>query len=373
VREFEGLRVALTGVFAKPGWGAVSARKDLELELTAWGAVIDHPLTAQTELLVMGASPSGPARRRAHAYAIEMIDLPQLRAELAAGVTRQAALARLRALATEEPSDAAWARLALVVEQWPDSGSVDVAIDYAEQYLGEWPHELRIDRYGWFGRLTRGVPEPRARLVRHAEFSFVESDKGEGLAENPGLGGLAGIWINSSQRFGNRGLGALLASPHLSQLTHLSITHCDIGDDGVEILAKASTLPSLRHLKLSSLMLGPMAAASLSGSSRLRNVTHLDLSSNLIGDLGARALASGTHLCQLRSLDLSRNHITDRGARALAASHSLGRLEHLELLGSSRDENNEISKRGAVALVESPHLSPTVCEHLRVAFARLLD
>ncbi len=373
MRQFEGLRVALTGVFAKPGWGAMSARKELELELEAWGATVEHALTAQTDLLIVGANPSAPVRRRAHAYQIEMVDHADLRDELRAGITRQTALARLRALAMEEPSDTAWARICLVVETWPDLDSVDVAINYVEGYLGDWPHELRIDRHGWFSRLTRGQAEPRTRLVRHAEFSFVETDKSEGLAGNPGLGNLAGIWINSSQRFGNRGLGALLASPHLSQLTHLSITHCDIGDDGIEVLAKASTLPGLRELRLSSLMLGPMSAGSLAASSRLRGVTHLDLSSNLLGDLGARALAAGTQMRSLRVLDLSRNHITDRGAIALAAAPNLGQLERLELVGTSRDENNDITKRGAEALIGSPQMSPAVRAHLRRAFQALLD
>lgn len=373
MRQFEGLRVALTGVFSKPGWGALSVRKELELELEAWGAVLEHPLTRQTDLLVLGARPSGPTQRRAHAYGIETITLPALRADLEESTTRHVALARLRALAREEPSEEAWARVAIVVERWPDLDSVDVAVDYVERYLRDWPHELRVDRYGWFTRLLRGQGEPRARLVRHAGFSAFESDGTEDAADNPEIGNLAGIWINASVSLRRRGLGALLASPYLSELTHLSITHCDVGDDGIEALTKAETLPNLRHLTLSSILLGPVGAAILANAPRLDRVTHLDLSSNIIGDLGARALASGRQLGALRWLDVSRNHITDVGASALALSPHLAGLESLEGFTARHDQTNSITRIGARAIVESPHLSQDVREQQRRALAHLLD
>lgn len=373
MRQFDGLRVALTGVFSKPGWGALSVRKEVELELEAWGAIVQHPLTAETDLLVAGTSPSGATLRRAHAYDIETIDLATLRAELEESITRQTALARLRELAREEPSEQGWSRIAVVVERWPDGDSVDVAIDYAERLLTDWPHELRVDRHGWFNRLVRGNSEPRARLVRHAELSNIEDDKSAVLADDVRLSNLAGLWIHPNRRLGDRGLASLLGSPHLSQLTHLTITHCDVSDEGIDALARAVTLGGLRHLKLSSIMLGPVGAATIANSPQLSELRHLDVSSNIIGDLGVRAVAWSSVMARLETLDVSRNHLTDEAVVAIANSPHMSRLTHLELLGPRGGRNNHISKAGVVAMLQSQTLSQAVIDQQRRAFRDLLD
>jgi hypothetical protein len=81
----------------------------------------------------------------------------------------------------------------------------------------------------------------------------------------------------------------------------------------------------------------------------------LDLSHNELGDAGVRVLAGCPHLEGLQLLRLTNCLIGDDGARALATSPHLGRLVVLDLGG-----NNPITDPGFRAFLDTPHL-----RHLR--------
>jgi hypothetical protein len=129
---------------------------------------------------------------------------------------------------------------------------------------------------------------------------------------------------------GPEGARSLAASPHLTRLTYLALTHSAIGPDG---------------------------ASALAASPHLRGLAALDLSGwdwtmpNLIGDEGARALAESAHLTHLTRLDLTENDIGDVGVRALASSANMRGVTHLNLSG------NLFDIEGVRALASSPYLA----------------
>lgn len=116
---------------------------------------------------------------------------------------------------------------------------------------------------------------------------------------------------------------ALFTSPHLCNLTTLTMGSCGIGDDG---------------------------AKALSASSALQNLTALELRGCWIGDEGAKALADSQHLRNLRNLDLEDNYITSEGTTSLAASPLFPQLSKLSL------KDNRISNEGGWALVRASPL-----------------
>ena len=79
----------------------------------------------------------------------------------------------------------------------------------------------------------------------------------------------------------------------------------------------------------------------------LSNVKHLCLNECFIGDAGVRSLTQSAHLPDLHTLELFRCDIGDDGARALGQSDSLSHLEKLNLGG------NNISVAGLQALAQS--------------------
>lgn len=147
----------------------------------------------------------------------------------------------------------------------------------------------------------------------------------------------------SANPMGEAGGIALVGSPHLRSLRHLTYG----GENGIPNAAVAAaiarSLPRLEHLQLSLARIGPDGAAALAAGD-LPALDGLGLHNNGVGDAGALALARSTTLPSLRWLDISNNGLTDAGALALAESPHLPALKHL-LIGGTR-----IEPRAAAAL-----------------------
>jgi uncharacterized protein (TIGR02996 family) len=130
---------------------------------------------------------------------------------------------------------------------------------------------------------------------------------------------------------GSSGLAALLASPHLGQLTSLGLRYGGLGDAGVEALVGKAPLPRLTRLDLGNNQLGPRGAAALARADFLGRLRCLRLNDNQLGAAGVQALAASPHLGSLEILNLGHNAMDQSGLAALAGSESLTGLRVLGL------------------------------------------
>ncbi len=149
------------------------------------------------------------------------------------------------------------------------------------------------------------------------------------------------------QGVGPVGAKALAESPHLANLTHLSLLQAGIDDAGVEAVAGSPFLRRLGELGLTHDTIGPVGARALAASPNLSGVTDLDLTSNQLGDDGLRLLLGSKHLMRLKGLKVGYNGITDPGAAVIAAWRGLVKFEVLDFRG------NRLTDVGALAFARS--------------------
>ncbi|MCX7337665.1 MAG: hypothetical protein NTX76_00030 [Alphaproteobacteria bacterium] len=136
---------------------------------------------------------------------------------------------------------------------------------------------------------------------------------------------------------GDKGAGLIADSLPTSQVTHLYLNKCDIGDDGFRFLAEALMQPTCRvtHLDLGENSVGDSGLQSLANALKHKNcqVTVLGLGWNLISNAGVHYLSEALRdqNCKLTDLDLCYNYIGSAGAQslamALATNRRLARLD----------------------------------------------
>ena len=142
------------------------------------------------------------------------------------------------------------------------------------------------------------------------------------------------------------------------KLSHLRLSHNNIGPDGATALAGGiKGLTELNELDLSHNNIGPDGATALAGGIKgLTELNKLDLSHNNIGPDGATALAGGIKgLTELKQLGLSRNNIGPDGAIALADG-----LQYLTELRQCNLSHNNFDMTAAKAILTSLKQ----CDHL---------
>jgi uncharacterized protein (TIGR02996 family) len=139
---------------------------------------------------------------------------------------------------------------------------------------------------------------------------------------------------------------ALLSSPHLVNLRHLSLAPCSGMDREMLIrLLRSDLAGRLDGLDLSDGELSSADVVALATKNpHLANLSWLSLRNNHVGSSGARALAESPCLSNLRHLDLSHNHVGDDGAFHLAQAEHLASPVVLDV------SDNEISPLGMEAL-----------------------
>lgn len=173
------------------------------------------------------------------------------------------------------------------------------------------------------------------------------------LADCEALSGLRHLKVESTSRLRSQftadGLAALAASPHLRQLDHLHLEHCQINDEAAAVLFATPNLAGLRRLDLRFNAIGPDGVRALRDLPAA-GLAYLCLTGNRLGDEGAAHVARASRLTALRELFLPTNMIGQAGAEALAAADHLRGLEWLLLA------NNAIPDAGAEALAGSPNL-----------------
>jgi uncharacterized protein (TIGR02996 family) len=152
------------------------------------------------------------------------------------------------------------------------------------------------------------------------------------------------------------GLRALIASPHLGNLTHLNLVASPIGDGGVAALGRSGLAHTLRRVEFPNTGISDAGVKALAGSPLFAHMhgPRLNLMMNRIGNAGLKAIAECEHLLRFRELVLRENVVGDAGVEALAASPYAANLQYLDFW------RNRITDRGALALARSPHLTKVV-------------
>ncbi len=165
------------------------------------------------------------------------------------------------------------------------------------------------------------------------------------LANSPHLRELVSLTAFRN-RFGCDGLTALARSPLAERLNVLEIQNTRIGDRGIAALAGSPLLDRLvgPGLNLSMNPIGEAGAKALAACPWLERFTEFILRDCRVSDAGAASLAASPHVANLVYLDLWQNRVGDAGARALAASPHLGGVRDLSL------RDNHITAAGANAL-----------------------
>ncbi len=174
--------------------------------------------------------------------------------------------------------------------------------------------------------------------IREAWLVGVTAEKITPLANSPHMENLTSLSLRGLP-LGVAGARALVDSPYLKHLTSLSLYGSMFGDEGVRVLASSSHLENLTNLDLSCNNINEGGARALAESPHLKHLKQLDLSNNEIGNVGVQALAESPHLKNLKRLNLSRNQIDTDGAWALAKSPRLENLTHLDLFNAAIDDN----------------------------------
>jgi len=134
---------------------------------------------------------------------------------------------------------------------------------------------------------------------------------------------------------------------------HLPILRlaCEIGNEGMAVLATHPTAAKVRVLDLRGAKLTVAGIRKLCSSSYLTQIHTLDLWDNPFGNAGLKELLRWRYLSGLRWLNLEQTKITTVGAIALAECSAIGELREL-LIGG-----NHIRADGCRALARSPHLN----------------
>ncbi|MBY0523754.1 MAG: TIGR02996 domain-containing protein [Gemmataceae bacterium] len=252
--------------------------------------------------------------------------------------------------------------------------------------------ELDLSETGSYGRTRRSG--------RYHEDPIIEAADLAALAAWPGLARMRSLTL-SGNNAGQRGLRALLRSPHVKDLKQLTLRsngldgqameefgaarpelQLDVldlgenllGDVGVSDLALAPCLGELKVLKLDRCEIGLSGArwlvnAPFLGSLRQLNLNHdsfraeglyrllekkppclhtLEMEDNDLGDEGAAHLAESRASATLLNVNLAQNGLGDQAAKFL------GKSKYLQNLLVLRLQDNGISEAAATALAQSP-------------------
>jgi uncharacterized protein (TIGR02996 family) len=151
----------------------------------------------------------------------------------------------------------------------------------------------------------------------------------------------------ASNRLGEHDLKALTSSPHLDNLTELSLPHTVAGNN-LRALAGWQQLSCLRRLDLTYTELDAEVLRSLVAFD-LHALTWLNLSQNRPGLTGMQLLGSSSNLRNLRHLDLGWCEIDAESLAALVHGKGLPHLASLDLTA-----NRPLGRSGLRTLVTSP-------------------
>ncbi|MEO1269567.1 MAG: hypothetical protein AAFX99_15890, partial [Myxococcota bacterium] len=157
--------------------------------------------------------------------------------------TINARLEQLRELVYDGPTPHAWTRICEQLHAWPDDPSLDMAIDYADHHMADWPDTLKLGAgtaYSWLLSVLDGRREPRARLIRVARLrpEHATPERMGVLLSKPFTDQLVGLDLNSPR-------AAHHVLHHLGQRdnSHLKVLRlggCHLRQDALELLRQGN-------------------------------------------------------------------------------------------------------------------------------------
>jgi uncharacterized protein (TIGR02996 family) len=158
-------------------------------------------------------------------------------------------------------------------------------------------------------------------------------------------------WLRLANNPIGANLSALVGWEALRTVQTLGLKECGIsnGMDVRDLIEVLQSIP-LQTLDLDYNPIGASGLAQLLRGETLASASMVHLSACQLGDDGVDLLASSPALSRLETLSLARNDITDRGAQLLAESPCLTRLTSVGL------EGNQITHQGAEVLRRSQRL-----------------
>jgi hypothetical protein len=190
--------------------------------------------------------------------------------------------------------------------------------------------DLRVCQVGTEG-VRALVPSPLAQALRDLDLSHngVDAEGMAALASAPWASNLRRLRIGSNPISG-RGLLALASSPHLKDLQSLSVGYYGnpagpVSSEDIFLFLRILEMPRLRHLHMENLPIDIRGIEVLGSSPHLGNLTILTLTKAEIGDREAETLLRSPNVEGLVSLDLNWNKIRT-GVAPLADPAFLPRL-----------------------------------------------
>ncbi len=184
-----------------------------------------------------------------------------------------------------------------------------------------------------------------AAPICRLRIGLLDVDSTIRLARLPQLARLTELNVGNNPSMG-RGIHALMASPHLSNLRVLLLHYNDLGDHAMAV-ADSSAFTQLTELYLSGNQLTDHVVARLARCRWLSKLQALDLRDNQLNDGGICSLTFHGLCLNLKTFWLVNNQLREGAAWALAASIYLPTLNQLYL------NYNPIGSEGASAFAES--------------------
>lgn len=187
---------------------------------------------------------------------------------------------------------------------------------------GHWPVLRHLELgHNPLGPGGAGAVAGSGRLSGLRRLGLADTGLGGGAGGASGLGELLRV---PALDLGGNGLGpadlkAIFAGPAGGpvRLRDLDLSHNDLGEAGVGVMAESPTLAGLRSLRLAGCNVTDGAAAVLAASPHLGRLAELDLGNNPVGDVGFRAFLEAGGLKGMRRLVVPGVGVSPRTRAAL--------------------------------------------------------
>ena len=232
--------------------------------------------------------------------------------------------ATLRSLLQRPSSLEEWNHLITFLQQWPDAGQQQLAVDYAEMHLNTWD-----DRH----RIAKEInPElPWWSLIRHVNLQNANTSESIAALESNQevLAQITCLTLGALSRY-QKVTRILSERSGLSELTYLDLERRALSGTELKQLMRAPALQSLQELHLNGTHLTSNDWRELFSSAFVSSVRRFALTRGMLDFESLAALAQSPHL-RLEELLLDATLQDPMAATMLASATSLRELKALRL------------------------------------------
>lgn len=268
--------------------------------------------------------------------------------------------ATLRELLLQEPNYAHWLDLLDHLDASPDKELQEAALAYAKDHLQDWPDQVRrielSDPEHFIGASHTPPQELAKTLCCRCILGIRALRK---LLHDPKLPHFTGLHVEGAY-IGDEGTIQLAQAGHqIKQLISLNLASNGLTHEGVETLTQIQALRPLQVLHLSDNDLGAMGMHKLAYRFSQLRPRELCLDRCQIGDEGLTVLARTHRLNTLHTLDLSHNQLHPDAAMMLAKAEGYPQLHTLRL------DHNQLNTNAALTLLQSDAFPTLMNLHLQ--------